>query len=811
LITLGYSVPAGFVISKSASVSSVTRLKNAGDAVGGNFAQQLQSAYRRLGVDAVAVRSSAEGEDSEVGSQAGIHASHLNVIGETALLESVEAVWADAAEAGEPIAIVVQAMLNPESAGVLFTRSPESPDQCLIESVWGLGVAAVSGAPCDVFSVGRSDRQVTRRIANKHSVVVAAPGGGTRLERCPPARVTSPSLSTTQVLELTSVAIQLEEEMGRPLDIEWAVVDGRIHLLQARPLAEPDKWLSPPRVSPDDLWSRVNMAELFPDPITPFTWSLEHDHWTELIEESVDVGRVTEMDNFDFFQLFDHRLYFNVGAAYKLHTKRAGRAWQSALTFNEGPDQIGLEPGTVHLPTLALNLPHILATRLRRAWRRRAARMEFEAAEQLASVYGQMTLGSNDPRELWQLYKVVWSEIMRLQRIEIAVDNAVFAANGWLETLSRRWLGDASVVKSVLPAERTTSGAIALDLADLVAGAPPEARAWLLAASGTDLAALRRAAPGWCEDLEAFLRRHGHRARGELEWAQPRWVEDPTPVLEVIRGCLSADRPLYRATPSDDKTGWEQEAKQRIREHRAERLVPWRSYMFRAALRRARRLLPMRSLPRDRVMLLYLAGRRVLQRLGGTLIEMGVLQTEDELFYLTVGEIEASLTAAPERGTRERIQRRKVERTKAAARSSPLLRDAGGHPIIESGRDGRGEDAELKGRGVVPGIVEGPVRLLLGPGDLSRVQLGDVLVMPLTDIGLVLLFPMAAAMIVEQGGLLSHASVLAREYRIPTVIQVRGATHKLTDGEIVSVDGESGVVRRVRPGWRAALEQPHQS
>jgi pyruvate,water dikinase len=130
LITLGYSVPAGFVISKSASVSSVTRLKNAGDAVGGNFAQQLQSAYRRLGVDAVAVRSSAEGEDSEVGSQAGIHASHLNVIGETALLESVEAVWADAAEAGEPIAIVVQAMLNPESAGVLFTRSPESPDQC---------------------------------------------------------------------------------------------------------------------------------------------------------------------------------------------------------------------------------------------------------------------------------------------------------------------------------------------------------------------------------------------------------------------------------------------------------------------------------------------------------------------------------------------------------------------------------------------------------------------------------------------------------------------------------------------------------
>jgi pyruvate,water dikinase len=199
-------------------------------------------------------------------------------------------------------------------------------------------------------------------------------------------------------------------------------------------------------------------------------------------------------------------------------------------------------------------------------------------------------------------------------------------------------------------------------------------------------------------------------------------------------------------------------------------------------------------------MLLYLAGRRVLRKLGGTLIELGVLQTEDELYYLTVGEVEALLTTAGERGIRERVQRRKVERTKAAARSSPLLRDAGGHPIIESVGDRNKKDAELKGRGVVPGIVEGPVRLLLGPADLSRVQLGDVLVMPLTDIGLVLLFPMAAAMVVEQGGLLSHASVLAREYRIPTVIQVPGATLKLTDGEIVSVDGELGLIRRVRPG-----------
>jgi pyruvate,water dikinase len=119
--------------------------------------------------------------------------------------------------------------------------------------------------------------------------------------------------------------------------------------------------------------------------------------------------------------------------------------------------------------------------------------------------------------------------------------------------------------------------------------------------------------------------------------------------------------------------------------------------------------------------------------------------------------------------------------------------DANGRSLDEEPAQRR--VAELSGRGAVPGTVQGRVKILSRPEDARGVEVGCVLVLASADIGSTLLFPQAGAMVVERGGLLSHAIVLAREFGLPAVIGVTGATSILRNGDLVSVDGDAGIVK----------------
>jgi pyruvate,water dikinase len=265
--------------------------------------------------------------------------------------------------------------------------------------------------------------------------------------------------------------------------------------------------------------------------------------------------------------------------------------------------------------------------------------------------------------------------------------------------------------------------------------------------------------------------------------------------LAALRACLASGSPRRSATPAD----WgpiEREVFTRLGNLPMERILPWRRLLFRVVLRRARRLLPLRSIPRDRIMLLYLEGRRILLALGTQLQAKGVLDAPGDLFLLTVSELESLVTAESTIDARAVVGRRRLQLSKAALRPAPDVVGPDGCPVTPPEASTATNDT-LQGLGAVPGVVRGTVRIVRRRDDVATVRLGEVLVLASTDISSTLLFPLAGAMVVEEGGLLSHATVLAREYGVPTVVQARGATGRLADGAQVEVDGGRGIIRVV--------------
>jgi pyruvate,water dikinase len=194
-------------------------------------------------------------------------------------------------------------------------------------------------------------------------------------------------------------------------------------------------------------------------------------------------------------------------------------------------------------------------------------------------------------------------------------------------------------------------------------------------------------------------------------------------------------------------------------------------------------------------MLLYLEARRVLLELGHRLGGAGGLGRPEDLFMLTVGEVQALVQGELEAAPADLVERRRLRRLAAASRPAQDMVSADGRPKLLIGRTkAPPTERVVVGLGAVPGIVRGPVRMLRRARDAASIRPGEVLVLASTDVGSTLLFPVAAAMVVEEGGLLSHASVLAREYGLPTVVQATGAADRLYEGAMVEVDGGRGLV-----------------
>jgi pyruvate,water dikinase len=333
--------------------------------------------------------------------------------------------------------------------------------------------------------------------------------------------------------------------------------------------------------------------------------------------------------------------------------------------------------------------------------------------------------------------------------------------------------------------------AISIGIDELVEAARPLAAAFRETMDAAAFLARLEGEPGgpeWLGRLRDFLARFGHRCPGEFDLSAPRWAEDPSMILGLVRAGLIAP-PSARATAR----------LARERQRRLEAVAAavsaspfWRRPVLRFLARRVEVAWPLREAPKHWAMVVFARMRAAILEMGSRLASRGVLDARDDVFFLEWAEIEALLRGQAT-DHRARVAERKKRHERHVAHPAPDFVRSDGVPVLDEEPTSVPDDGVLRGTAVSGGRATGRARILRSP-DPGAMNDGDVIVMEFADPGWTPLFPRAGAVVMEVGGTMCHAAVVARELGIPAVFGVAGARRLVADGQVVAVDGERGTV-----------------
>lgn len=811
----GFPVPNGFVVVAT-SVEAVSSL-------------DLAEALRPFAPDTLfAVRSSASDEDGPNRSFAGIHQTLLNVP-RTGILDAIRTCMASGnsehANAyrashgleGGPAAIgvLVQEMVPAEVAGVAFTVNPasHSATEIVINASWGLGEAVVNGqADPDEFHVDRASSTIVRRRLGSKQRYLAVEDGVAALRATPPQRQVLQTLSEPQIATLADLLLNIEQEFGVAQDIEWCLVEGTFWVVQSRPITQATATYPSPlwsRTHPDIEWSRATALESLPDLPKP---QVSQAH-CELIERGVRgiapelLAPIDELG--PVARVVLGRLYFNV-SQFKHMANSVGRPAHPVITAHGGASH----PQDTATPALGLRgtlrvLPRIL--RLAGIWPpfQQVAWADKNETKRLDR------LRQRDPRELSD--DAVWAEVAAPQDVETKMRTGVLDASALLLAVVRTLCPRASATIDPLryaaqAANKTNSSQEGLDLLGLVQTARREAVAYaFFTLPNPDFRRYREQLAGTrcLREFETFLQAYGHCSTFDKDWSLPRYREDPSPLLEIIRLHLRAEdsphpKEIVANQQRELRAAWAafNAAAGRFRGRLVRPLVWW-------ALRAATQFHTRREHGRFNISVEVGESRPWHLALAERFVARGWLADADDYFYLTLGEVRAALTdAKAAEGCKTIVKRRRAEYRdwRAVVMPTVLLEaDIAGLQYRAATAAFPVNASSMAGVGVSHGSVSAQVVVVRDPSEFAKMQPHAIIVTTATDPSWTPLFTLASGVIAEVGGMLSHSATLARELGLPAVTSVKDATTELKDGDLVHLDATNGMVHVLR---RAQRPQP---
>lgn len=367
-----------------------------------------------------------------------------------------------------------------------------------------------------------------------------------------------------------------------------------------------------------------------------------------------------------------------------------------------------------------------------------------------------------------------------------------------------RWLGESEGFANglLIGVGDMTDARSGLDLWQLAeeAGRHPPVKSALLSGDTWEHVseAIRPVVGGdqFLQSWAQYMRKHGHHARGEFELYNARWCERPDYILSIVRSFMSGLEQTNVVTAWRERT---EKRRQLVQECCARLKNPLRRAAFQRLVTRAQHFVAVRENSKDHfIRLIFMTWRRLLLALGDRWHAQGVLGRPEDVFFLTLTEMRAVAAGASDGDTQARIERRKSEYESYRGIAPPITVLGRFQPQT---RPPLREDATaefLKGLAVCPGIVRGKARVIQSVEDESHVLPGEILVAPFTDPGWTPYLVSSSGIVIDQGGLLSHGSIIAREYGIPTVVNVGPATRIIKTGDTVEVDGDQGTVRILR-------------
>lgn len=804
-----------------------------------DLAQAIRAAYQALGAPPVAVRSSATAEDLPDTSFAGQQDTYLNVIGESALLDAVVRCWASLWTARAigyrarnaiphqqvAMAVVVQAMVNSDLSGVLFTANPLSGrrSETVIDATLGLGEALVSGQvePDQYVVDSQTGRVKQQQIGAKALVIRPRPGGGTTSHDTPHAE---PALNQALLARLTQLGQQVAGEFGTPQDIEWATAGDTLYLLQARPITS----LFP--IPQADHNGRLGVYLSFGavqgmlDPMTPFGQEMIQGIFAA---SGQVMGFKTSLAEQRVFLPAAERLWANLtplfhsrpgqkllGSVAALVEPQSGQAISQVLAEHAAGETAELRPGwprpgtlwrllRFFLPLLARILYTILrpAGRAERNHRRAEARFTAVANQltQATTLAGQI----NALPAVWQIFLPLLAEEL------VPLLGGGMAPLTLLNRLARDLPNGPQLVLTItrgLPHNVTTEMDLALWETARQIQADPAGQAQFQSQSATDLANACLAGtlpPASQQAIAHFLARYGMRGLAEIDIGRARWREEPAQLMHVLQSYLAITDPAQapdavfaRGAQAAAAATAELAAALRqaggLRGRLKARLVP-------PAARRVREFAGFRESPKFYIVRLLGLARAALLASGAELTAAGLLARPEDIFFLRVAELTA-LAGGQSGDWRALVaQRQQRYATEQRRRLVPRLLLSDGQAFYEGTAAGpAGETTALSGTPVSPGVAEGAVHVVLDPRGVQLAP-GEILVCPGTDPAWTPLFLAAGGLITEVGGLMTHGSVVAREYGIPAVVGVPQATTRLHTGQRIRLDGSTGQIALLGP------------
>ena len=836
LASAGLPIPEWFVVPPAA----LTAGNGAAFRLGEDLASEIVAAARAVAPDAkfFAVRSSALDEDGAEHSFAGQLDSFL-FVPPARIPEKVEAVWrsgfserllAYRRERGlvgppSPPAVMVQRMIDAEVAGVAFSADPVSGrrGQAVVSAVFGLGTALVSGeADADTFAIDRRGSVVSRHIAQKRSAHRAAPDTpeGVVATLIPLAQMEQPTLTDAQAAGVAALARATARHFGRPQDIEWALADKTIWLLQSRPitslagLADPDGELN--------LWDNANIAESYSGVTTPLTFSFARGIYEAVYREfarlmGVPARRIEE--NRDLFPrmlgLIDGRIYYNLVSWYRLLALLPGFAINRGFMEQMMGVKEGLPP-----EILAKLTPAGRWARLRDGFALAGSclgllRNHLTLARQIERFYERLNtalqpppvpLEEMRPDELVAHYRDLERQLLLRWDAPLVNDFFAMVFYGVLRQLAGKWCGDVdgTLQNDLLCAE---GGMISAEPARRVrelaaiAARDPQAVATLCAGSPGEIERWLAGAPEFRAGYQAYLERFGDRCIEELKLESRTLHDEPMTFLRSVgqfaRRFGPADSTVAGAGDARLRAAAEARVAQAMAGH------PVRAAALRWVLKHTRARVRDRENLRFERTRLFGRVRRIYVELGRRFHAAGRLAEPRDVFYLTVEEalgfVEGT-TATADPGALAAL--RKTEFAAFRDRPAPADRFATRGAVhlgnlfrVPTGTVAPAGEA-LKGLGCCPGIVRARARVITDPRQ-AVIETGEILVAPRTDPGWIMLFPSAAGLLVEHGSLLSHSAIVARELGIPAIVSISGVTAWTKTGEWLEMDGSTGVVRKV--------------
>jgi phosphohistidine swiveling domain-containing protein len=784
----------------------------------------IETQYHRLGAGFVAIRSSATAEDLPGQSFAGQYDTCLGISDLEGCLAAVRRCWASLwteraweyreqngfAHRAVSMAVIVQALVRSDASGVLFTADPATgrSDRIIIEACFGLGEALVSGQITpDRFLVRKRDLHLlAKTISDKKIESVLDQHGSLRQQPVAPERASQASIERRAVIRLARLAKRAEARLGHPQDIEWAVQGGTVFFLQSRPIT-----VIPGAESWEDrqVWTNANLGEVLPDVMTPITASFTDITDEALLRPVLTILGLEHMDKRKLLRRIAGRLYFNasLGTAIIQHLPGAQRFDLQALigggpgeTPKVEPHDVAEEEPNLKISTMKMILRLPWSIRLLITHRQEKARVSVQEMQRINCRLQDLDLTRMSFAELGRQFTAVIRE--GAARFDLLYAVPTTAPLVLLYKICERWLGDAD-------------GALANHLlADTggMASAQAGIDLWRLATQAHQVAPVRevllsddtwdtvRDGLSATDEGQAFLRGwdrfmacHGHHCRGELELYNRPWSETPDYVLKLLRGYLAQPDVTNPLRNRREQARLRRQLQERCRRQLAH---PLKRMVFERFLHAARNGSALRENFKNEIVRWMMTLRRMLLEIGVRLSQTGVLAEPDDVFFLQLQELEAVWRGGADLDVPGLVADHRAEYERNRSITPPRVVVGRFDPdkyVPEPQMPAAGADV-LHGVAASAGTATGAARVILRADTDEQVQAGEILVAPFTDPGWTPYFVPAAGIVTEQGGLLSHGSIIAREYGIPAVVNVPAATRIIRTGQRLRVDGNRGIV-----------------